>query len=74
LLRAAAFAVTASCRKEFGRSPTRAEWEILLRDAVQPIESVEWSSTNSVASDIHSRPTAVRISADQAATGRDNAS
>jgi hypothetical protein len=44
VLREAALAVRAEYQKSFGRSPTRSEWERLMREAVEPIEDLESAS------------------------------
>jgi len=61
LLREAALRVAVEYQREFARPPTRSEWERLLRDALQPIESLEPPSQQSVIADEVAQPSAVRI-------------
>jgi hypothetical protein len=61
LLRNAAIAVAAAYHEQCARPPTRSEWERLLQDAVQPIESLESTSLEPMIADAQGRPSAVRI-------------
>lgn len=61
LLRSATLAVAAAYEEEWGRPPTRTEWERLVSDALQPAESLEASSTRTIIADSDSPPTGVNI-------------
>lgn len=63
VLRDAAIAVNAEYRREFDRSPTRAEWEVLLHDALEPIERLDSPAKESILAE-GGRPTAVTIELD----------
>jgi len=61
LLRNAALAVLEEYEEELGRPPTRSEWERLLHDAVQPMDSVDFGSQKALMADESAPPRAVRI-------------
>ena len=61
LLRNAALAVAAAYQSHCARPPTRSEWERLLREAVQPIESLEGTPKESIIAEAQDRPNAVHI-------------
>ena len=61
LLRNAAIAVAAAYHQQCARPPSRAEWERLFRAAVQPIESLESTSVESIIADAQGNPKAVHI-------------
>ncbi len=60
-LRNAALAVAARYEEQCGRPPTRSEWERLITDAMQPLESLESPTTRSLIAHESRRPSSVEI-------------
>ena len=61
ILRVATREIAQSYTQAWGRPPTRTEWQILVRDALEPVESLESSSKTSLFAE-DSEPTSVNIS------------
>jgi len=60
ILRLAAMEVAEEYVREFGRPPTRSEWQRLIQDALEPIEDVDSPSRKSLFAE-NSKPRAVEI-------------
>jgi hypothetical protein len=60
MLRDATMEVAAEYTKEFGRLPTRSEWQRLIQDALQPIGDLRSSEKESLFAE-NSRPREVQI-------------
>ena len=60
MLRDATIAIAQTYEREFGRAPTRSEWQLLMHDALEPVEELEPSSLKSLIAE-NVKPRAVRV-------------
>jgi hypothetical protein len=68
ILRVAAKEVAEAYSRKFGRPPTRSEWQRLIQDALEPVESLDSSARTSLFAE-GAKPIAVQISLDRLREG-----